>query len=613
MATAARTRLPAVDPKQRLSCGLCDKYQPGDGKLLHCSHIMCVGCLKDSISRDGSVRCLLCPDITTKPRVAGVDLIKQLISCSQYLYPNESAVVSLESDASTTSRTSSMSQSTLYCNTCDENDVIIEATHQCVDCDGLPMCGKHAERHPKTRLNAGHHVTLCSNQERCLLHPRYGIIAFCRTCDDVLCHQCQLTSHGDHDVIDLSTAAEEKYSQLQGCCSESGLDGLLPEDVPGKSSSTSQSIISGLASVTKALDEIEVEAEAASVVINDAFDTIESLVSETRESCLDFIDQKLWKDSKPLELTRKQLALLQQKEDTLRCLATKTECPQSNPVHEIRATQHILENLKPLSSIPETNSDCGIHSPIQAHISSLDEVSRALRRVVSFGCTESPFVSSVPVPSGEKKKPMASSTTTEEVGLQLISPFGPTPSTPEVELLGVPQSVLQSFHVSFDPVFCPPTISLSENNRVATQTSSGYFHTHVASTHGFSSGCHSWSSVFIRGSDLSRSRKSVYRARVGVATSPINIRHHEYYFGHLDYSWDSYGWAYKGTTRESDADLHVCTDGDELVFTLDFDSRTLACQNSRSGEVRTMQNIDCSQRLYPAAYLPRLGMKVAYR
>ena len=27
MATAARTRLPAVDHKQRLSCVLCDKYQ----------------------------------------------------------------------------------------------------------------------------------------------------------------------------------------------------------------------------------------------------------------------------------------------------------------------------------------------------------------------------------------------------------------------------------------------------------------------------------------------------------------------------------------------------------------------------------------------------------
>ena len=107
---------------------------------------MCVGCLKDSITRGGSVRfpLTLCPDAPTKSHVAGVDLIKQLISCSQYLYPCESAVVSLKSDATSTgsgcaaltssscsadSGALSVAQSTLYCNSCDDNDVTVEASH----------------------------------------------------------------------------------------------------------------------------------------------------------------------------------------------------------------------------------------------------------------------------------------------------------------------------------------------------------------------------------------------------------------------------------------------------------------------------------------------------
>ena len=381
MATAARTRLPAVDPKQRLSCVLCDKYQPGDGKLLHCSHIMCVGCLKDSITRDGSGRCPLWPDATTKSRVTGVDLIKQLISCSQYLYPCESAVVSLKSDATSTGSgcaastfssadngASSVAQSILYCHAHYPNDVISEASHQCVDCDGVPMYGKHAERHPKIRLNAGHHVTLCTSQERCLLHPRSDIIAFCRTCDDMLCHQCQLTSHGGHDVIDLRTAAEEKHSCLQKCCFESELDPMLEADDSEKGSSISESIKSGLESVTKALGGMEVGAEAASVIINDTFDAIERLVLETKETCLDFVDRKLWKESKPLELARRRLALLEQKEATMRCLAAKTKCPEFNPVHEICVAQHVLENLKMLSSSCVTIDGCITQSPMQAHV-----------------------------------------------------------------------------------------------------------------------------------------------------------------------------------------------------------------------------------------------------
>ena len=630
-AAAARTRPPAVDPKQRLSCILCDKYQPGDGKLLHCSHIMCVGCLKDSITRDGSVRCLLCPDAPTKSRVSGVDLIKQLISCSQYLYPNESAEVSLKSDATSTGSgcaastfssadngASSAAQSTLYCNACDENDVTIEASHQCVDCDGLPLCEKHAERHPKTRLNAGHHVTLCTSQERCLLHPRYDIIAFCRTCDDTLCPQCQHTSHGDHDVIDLRTAVEEKHSHLKRSCRESGLDAIMQAGVSEKGSSTLVPTKSGLLeSVTKALGDIEVEAEAASVIINDTFDAIESLVSETRETCLRFVDRKLWKESKPLELARRRLALLEQKEATMRCLVVRTKCPDSNPVHEIRATRHVLENLKVLSSSRATIGDCFTHSPIQAHTSSLNEVSKALKGVISFGNAESSFASSMPVPSGERGRSMAESATAYGAGPgSLICDYAAGLFTSDVKLVSVPQSVLQDYRASFDPAVCSSTIQLSEDNHVATQTSSATGSgIHVASTHGFSSGCHSWKVEFLRGEIASRSGSSRYFAEIGVATLPLVIDRDdsEEYYGETSYAWTSDGRAYKDGKRHANADLSACTDGDVLALTLDFNTRTFKCCNTATGEVRTMWTTYCFEKLYPAAYLSRAGMKVAYR
>ena len=80
----------------------------------------------------------------TKSSVAGVDLVKQLASCSEYMYPNSrSVVVSLKANVdcvtsscayataniSTTiavDQVTSDSHSTVYCNACEGNDGISE-------------------------------------------------------------------------------------------------------------------------------------------------------------------------------------------------------------------------------------------------------------------------------------------------------------------------------------------------------------------------------------------------------------------------------------------------------------------------------------------------------
>ena len=57
---------------------------------------------------------------------------------------------------------------------------------------------------------------------------------------------------------------------------------IWDEDISDEDISTCQSIRHDMESVTKTLNEIEVEARMASVIICDTFDAIESLVSETR-------------------------------------------------------------------------------------------------------------------------------------------------------------------------------------------------------------------------------------------------------------------------------------------------------------------------------------------
>ena len=169
-----------------------------------------------------------------------------------------------------------------------------------------------------TSFGFGHHVTLRTNQERCLLHTMCDVISFCRVCDEVLCHQCQITSHGDHDVIDLETAAEEKYSSLQKACIDAGMARGLQTDVTGDESAASISFKFRSDAVEKSIIEIESEAEAASAVVDATFHEIDGLVTKAKQRRLGDINQKLWADLKPLEVSRKRLGLLDQKETAMR-------------------------------------------------------------------------------------------------------------------------------------------------------------------------------------------------------------------------------------------------------------------------------------------------------
>ena len=101
---------------------------------------------ENSITPDGSVKCLLCPDVITKPCVTGVDLVKQLASYSEYLYPNsKSVVVSLDTNVDCVASSSAYAnaeislttigdksisdlQFTVCCNAYEDNDVISEAS-----------------------------------------------------------------------------------------------------------------------------------------------------------------------------------------------------------------------------------------------------------------------------------------------------------------------------------------------------------------------------------------------------------------------------------------------------------------------------------------------------
>ena len=93
---------------------------------------------------------------------------------------------------------------------------------------------------------------------------------------------------------------------------------VLEADLTGNEMPASESFKCRSKAVEKSLDEIDADAEAASVVVNNTFDKIEILVTNAGEHRLRGVDFTLMARSEPFESCSKRIGLLDQKEVSIR-------------------------------------------------------------------------------------------------------------------------------------------------------------------------------------------------------------------------------------------------------------------------------------------------------
>ena len=206
-------------------CVKCKRFQPADGKVLACLHLICLGCLNESKDRSGCVLCSQCGR-KSSPRVRGSDLSDQLASSQRLLYTSEENAV-LASNSTPESSTEKQ-----VCEVCeelhDEDDgyVVRAATHECVDCEpnGI-FCDKHGETHPRGKRYTGHSVRKLGEygsrssarkpqSMNCVIHQLNDVITFCQTCQHGVCAQCLASGHSQHTIEKLSAVAMEKLASL---------------------------------------------------------------------------------------------------------------------------------------------------------------------------------------------------------------------------------------------------------------------------------------------------------------------------------------------------------------------------------------------------------------
>ena len=349
-------------------CVKCKRFQPADGKVLPCLHLICLGCLNESKDRSGCVLCSLCGE-NSSPRVRGSDLSNQLASSQRLLYTSEENVESV----SDLSREPSAGKQVLVCEVCeqmqdeDEGYVVREASYECVDCEGERLfCDKHGENHPKGKRFIGHNVKKLEERDarssasklqqsmHCVIHQMNDVITYCKTCQHGICTQCLGGGHDGHIFSTISSVAIEKRASLSKSL-ESLLDMSLQmadSDKEAVSSKTVTPFQPLIAAISVDMDAIREEAKSTSATVATYYDDLIALLNVIRQQQLEAIDALAWKQLEPYENRHHRL------QDLDECYATTTQLCQiltgdSKDVTDsvvIELAEHVEKKIRKLST-----------------------------------------------------------------------------------------------------------------------------------------------------------------------------------------------------------------------------------------------------------------------
>ena len=202
--TAAEKALQKI--QDRITCGIClEPYkQP---RLLQCFHVYCEQCLQRLVKREGqSLPCPQCRQVTPLP-VGGVSKLQGAFYI-HYLFEVEDALKKVSSSEQTMCNKCKKREATSFCRTCG---------FVCQRCVEFHREWEDFKSHEIIDLDTltGDVTTLVPPLKKtlfCATHPAKKAKLYCETCDELICRDCIIRVHRDHqyDLVPESFAKQEK-------------------------------------------------------------------------------------------------------------------------------------------------------------------------------------------------------------------------------------------------------------------------------------------------------------------------------------------------------------------------------------------------------------------
>ena len=666
--------LPTTASSEENSCCVkCKRFQPVDGKVLACLHLICLGCLNESKDRSGCVLCSQCGQ-KSSPRVRGSDLSDQLASSQRLLYTSEENA----GQASNSSPESSTEKQ--VCEVCeelhDEEDgyVVRAATHECVDCEpNRIFCDKHGEKHPRGKRYTGHSVRKLEEHGsrssarkpqsiNCVIHQLNDVITFCQTCQHGVCAQCLASGHSQHTIEALSAVATEKRASLSKSLKSLANMSQQTSDTPDRLP-VSQQITTPFQTlkdrIAKEVEAIREEAKRTSEEVARYYDDLIDSLKEKRQLQLEAIDSLAWKQLEPYENRQRRLQDLEESYGTTTQLCqilTRDSKDVTDPV-VIELAEHVEKKVQELSNDLQRDTQPLVpRAKIMVDFESLAATKEKMLSLVRV--YESPVVdiekSSVIMPDDvivgidntikidlfdHTKRPIPASNTAANVTATVVSPSGKrdvivvTRDT-DISLTQIRMSLsvkpdeigrhslqVQSSGrtktVNFSA--CDPPVLRFDPQKcssVITLSNDNRTARHTEQSNG-------WGTVttavgYSRGRHewnvrFTPTNAGGYSLCAGVTALPRNGDYNGtlvFFDNHRYYGWWSNGNGNHSTAAGDNCDK--LQDGDTATFVLDCDQKSLEIRVHRTNTSSKITGLQCDKPLYPALCLHRPGHEAEF-
>ena len=279
-----------MDDPDDLKCGIClELFQ--DPRSLPCLHTFCRECIQRSLNEENhSLKCPVCR-AEHELSVEGAELLPVNQYALQKL-PLKRLQQQREDNGGP--------HQIVECKSCEEQAVMVAWCYECV----AMICQSCEASHKKLAIFREHHVVgnkesqqpIVSKSSYCPRHCRIELNYWCTTCSELVCAECLLRKHSDHQY---SLAEEARYT-LEKRIKE--LAGLVTE----KKQEFSEYLEKANEAEGKALEYSELMKSE----VNNVFDGIAASVEAQRNEALQIVSQgvkEIWSQKEMMEVSLAQL------------------------------------------------------------------------------------------------------------------------------------------------------------------------------------------------------------------------------------------------------------------------------------------------------------------
>ena len=287
--------------KEELTCTICQNLL-NKPKILPCLHSFCTGCLKEWSGRlanlDPSKRHLECPLCRAKVLLSTSRAVEELPSHFSAIRLVE--IVHLQEQAGS-------KKVTPICQNCDDEEKAVSSCSECA----IFLCEFCEKYHKKTKATKEHKIisldemrrgtsevtaVLQEKVEMCPTHPTKPLELYCK-CEVVLiCRDCIIKKHKDHDYDVISDVVE-------------GEKKVLREALPGMQQLVDE-VENAVTRVQGRRREVKSKKEESLRNLEDTFDVLNAALDNRKQQLREKVTKDSKEEDKGLQVQEDELCFL---------------------------------------------------------------------------------------------------------------------------------------------------------------------------------------------------------------------------------------------------------------------------------------------------------------